>query len=138
MTSGELLVTSTYDDEQIARQERCKQWVLDESSCAPRELASWEGSIRYDSGTSARLESYPVGFDSVRSMQPLSSHALKTAQNIESWTSARSPTTTPALAKQQDRQISVQDCSALEAFRTSIPDVGSAQKQLVAVAEIRT
>lgn len=119
MISGELDLSQTHkDDEHSTRQERCKQWVLNESGCYPRDLASWEGSIRYDSGGSAKLDSisgYSGILDSCRSNLAFY-HTIKPAQNLESWTSARSPTIFPAsCAKPQERIHMSHDMNMIEA-----------------------
>jgi hypothetical protein len=76
------------------RDQRCKQWVLNESGQCPSEVASWDGSINYDSHEgSGRLDScsaYAGLFDSYRSA-PAGIIPMKTVQSLESWTSSRSP-----------------------------------------------
>ncbi len=83
-------------DEQSANDpdERCKQWVLSESGQCPSEVASWDGSVNYDSnGACGRLESccsYAGLLDSCRS-GPVGLIPRKTIPNLESWNSSRSP-----------------------------------------------
>ena len=126
MMAGELdPAMCKQDDEQSSKQERCKQWVLNECGCLPRDLASWEGSVRYESGASARLDSFSgLGYsgmlDSVKSNHPLFFHGLKAPQNLESWTSARSPTFTPANAKHQEKTTTLTDVNGIEAPRSSV------------------
>ncbi len=79
---------------QSTKQERCKQWVLNELGTFSKDLASWDCSVKYDSG-SGRLDScsvYSGVLDSCRSCPAgLPVNASKIAQNLESWTSVRSP-----------------------------------------------
>ena len=123
MMAGELdPAMCRQDDEQSTRQERCKQWVMNECACLPRDLASWEGSIRYESG-SAKFDScsaYSGVLDSCRSNHQLFLHALKAAQNLESWTSARSPTFASTNAKQSEKISPLHDLNGIEAPRSSI------------------
>jgi hypothetical protein len=119
MMSGELdLSQAPRDDDHSTRQERCKQWVLNESGYYPRDLASWEGSIRYDSGSSAKLDSvsgYSGILDSCRSNIAMY-HCTK---HLESWTSARSPTIIPSTcAKSTERSHVLHESNVIEAPRS--------------------
>jgi hypothetical protein len=89
------LKTTDTDQSAHDRETRCKQWVLNESGNCPRDVASWDGSIKYDShegsgrldlcsANSGVLDSYRIG------LAPQSQ--MKTVQNLESWTSSHSPT----------------------------------------------
>ena len=73
--------------------ERCKQWVLNESGQCPSEVASWDGSVNYESqGGCGRLDScsaYAGLLDSCRS--PIGLVPRKPIPNLESWNSSRSP-----------------------------------------------
>ena len=94
MIAGDLDLSQSRLSEDISRQERCKQWVFNESGPSPKGLASWDGSVKYESG-SGRLDScsvYSSVLDSCRSCTAGPQiHAIKAAKNLESWTSARSP-----------------------------------------------
>jgi hypothetical protein len=72
------------------RKQRCEQWVLNESGQCPREVASWDGSVNYDSiEGSGRLDScsaYAGLLDSCRS-GPLEVIPIKTLPVLESWNS---------------------------------------------------
>jgi hypothetical protein len=95
MIAGDLdLLQPCLREEQSIRQERCKQWVLNESEHLTNDLASWDCSVKYDSG-SGRLDSgslYSGALDSCRSCPPVHQiNVIKASKNLESWTSARSP-----------------------------------------------
>jgi hypothetical protein len=82
------------NEEQSTRQERCKQWVLNGIGHFTKDLASWDGSVKYESG-SGRLDSgslYSGVLDSYRSCPGGAQiNVIKVPQNLESWTSVRSP-----------------------------------------------
>jgi hypothetical protein len=81
------------EDESTSREERCKQWVVSNSGIAPKDMSSWDGSTKYDSGGSLNFE-FCSGcsevLDSLRSCHAGCCGNL--ARCFESWTSARSPT----------------------------------------------
>jgi hypothetical protein len=72
--------------------ERCKQWVLNESGQCPSEVASWDGSVNYDSNEgNGRLDScsaYAGLLDSCRSGHDII--PIKALPVLESWNSSRS------------------------------------------------
>uniref|UniRef100_A0A7S0M115 Uncharacterized protein n=1 Tax=Cryptomonas curvata TaxID=233186 RepID=A0A7S0M115_9CRYP len=73
--------------------ERCKQWVLDESGQCPREVASWDGSVNYDShegnGPLESCSAYAGLLDSC--ISPVSGpFFMIPTKTVESWTSSRS------------------------------------------------
>jgi hypothetical protein len=95
MLAGDLdLSQRCFSEEHSTKQERCKQWVLNESGPFTKGLASWDGSVKYDSET-GRLDSgslCSVALDSFKSCSAGPQiYAKKNSQNLESWTSARSP-----------------------------------------------
>ena len=100
------------------RDERCKQWVLNESGQCPTEVASWDGSINYDSHEgSGRLDScsaYAGLLDSCRSAL-VGIMPIKTVPNLESWTSSRSHS-----------MSHVQACTKPEPS-TSLPDINGTE-----------
>ena len=110
---------STIDKEQSAN--RCRQWVLNESGNCPRDVASWDGSIKYDSHEgSGRLEMYSVhsgALDSYRSGLVCPAKAL--AQNLESWNSSRSPTMCHTQAGTKSERPPDSDVNGIEAPRSS-------------------
>ena len=120
MISCELDPTQVrHDNEDTSRQERCERWVLNEIDHFPRDLASWEGSIKYDSGSSTRVDSYSGVHYPPPSNHQLACRAVKSAKNLESWTSTSSSAFTPAFVRQQQRQSALRDPDGIETPRSS-------------------
>ena len=115
MISGEFHITdSTQDEESASKLERCQQWVMRESGCFPRDLASWDGSIKYDSGNSMILESYAGELMTCQSKHDSCCHLIKATQNIESWTSTMSLRIIPVFSQQQEKAVITNDPNLME------------------------
>ncbi len=113
---------STTDADQSAhdREKRCKQWVLNESGNCPRDVASWDGSIKYDSHEGSRrselCSDHSGLLDSYRS--GLVPHGpAKAAQILESWNSSHSPTMCHTQACSKSERQSEADMNGKEAPR---------------------
>ena len=109
------------EDESTVREERCKQWVMSNRGNFPKDMSSWDGSIKYDSGGSTRFDS-GSGYNGV--LDSLSScHAGrccgKLARCLESWGSAQSPFLQPYPSEIQLARISNLDSNGIEAPRSS-------------------
>jgi hypothetical protein len=117
------LRTADADQSAQDREKRCKQWVMNESGNCPRDVASWDGSIKYDSqegsgrsdvcsAHSGLLESYRSGL--------VSQNQTKALQNLESWNSSHSPTMGHTQACTKSERPPDLDLNGIEAPQSSL------------------